>query len=64
MKFWRGRKRERLYKQWTEHAELPPEAIPLPEIPTDTKIGVEEESWFYRIRAGILDLVKRILRIE
>ena len=69
MKFLQKRKQERLYKQWSKHAELPPEAIPppempTPEMPTDVKTWVEEEGWFYRFRVGILNVVKKILRLD
>ena len=64
MKFMQRRKQERLYKQWTEHAELPSEAIPPPEMPTDVKKWVEEEGWFYRFRVGVLNVVKKILRVD
>ena len=64
MKFWRRRKQERLYKQWTEHAELSPEAIPPPETPTEIKAWVQEEGWFYRFRVRILDMVRKILRVD
>ncbi len=84
MKYWQRRKQERLYKQWAEHAELPPEAIPTPEVPAelppesiptsevptetkmkmDTKTQVEERNWFYLFRVSIVDLVKKILRVE
>ena len=70
MKYWRRRKQERLYKQWAEHAELPPESVPQPEVPTDVKIGMdirtraEEENWFYRFRVRILDIVRKILGVE
>jgi len=31
MKYIRKKKEEKLYQQWVEHDELPPEAIPKPE---------------------------------
>jgi hypothetical protein len=66
MKFLQKRKQERLYKQWTKHAELPPEAAPSVEVPADVnvKTRVAEEGWFYRFRVGILNVVKKILRLE
>lgn len=64
MKFMQRRKQERLYKQWTKHAELPSEVIPPPEMPTDVKTWVEEEGRFYRFRVGILNIVKKILRVD
>jgi hypothetical protein len=69
MGFLEKRKQERLYKQWTKHAELPPEAPPSVEVitgakMTDVKAWVAEEGWFYRFRVGILNVVKKILRLE
>jgi hypothetical protein len=66
MKFLQKRRQERLYKQWTKHAELPPEAAPSVEVPAEVnvKTWVEEDSWFYRFRVGILNVVKKILRLE
>ncbi len=70
MKFWQRRRQERLYKQWAKHAGLPPEAMPASEMPADMKIGVdiktrvETESWFYRFRVRILDIVRKILGVE
>ena len=64
MKFMQRRKQERLYKQWTEHAELPSEAIPPPEMPIDVRTWVEEEGRFYRFRVRILDIVRKILRVD
>jgi len=64
MRFLEKRKQERLYKQWAKHAELPPEAAPSLEVPTDVKTWVEEKGWFYRFRVGILNVVKKILRLE
>jgi hypothetical protein len=69
MGFLEKRRQERLYKQWTKHAELPPEVPSSHEVPTDAKMTdvkmwVEEEGWFYRFRVGILNVVKKILRLE
>jgi hypothetical protein len=64
MKYWQRKKQERLYRQWAEHAGLPSEVVPSPEIPVDIKMGVGEESWFYRLRVWIVDMVKMILRVE
>jgi hypothetical protein len=69
MRFLEKRKQERLYKQWTKHAELPPEAASSLEAPTDAKMTdvkmwVAEEGRFYRFRVGILNVVKKILRLE
>jgi hypothetical protein len=66
MKFLQKRRQGRLYKQWTKHAELPPEVAHSVEVPTDVdvKTWVEEDGWFYRFRVGILNVVKKILRLE
>jgi hypothetical protein len=66
MGFMQKRKQERLYKQWAKHAELPPEAATSVELPADVnvKMWVAEESWFYRFRVGILNVVRKILRLE
>jgi hypothetical protein len=74
MKFLQRKRQERLYKQWTQHAELPPEAIPLPErpideaptleVPTDIKEWGKERSWFYLFRISILNIVRKILRVN
>jgi hypothetical protein len=64
VKYWQRRRQERLYRQWTKHAELPPEAVPTPDMPTDMKAWVEEEGWFYRFRVGIVNLVKKVLRVD
>ncbi len=37
MKYLRRRREEKLYKQWSTHANLPPEAIPQSETPPPTK---------------------------
>ena len=64
MKFWRRRKQERLYKQWAEYAELPPEAIPPPEIPAGMKPEMEEDGWFYQFRVRIRNTVGKILGVK
>ena len=64
MRFLDKRKQGRLYKQWTKYAELPSEAASSPEVPTDVKTWVKEEGRFYRFRVGILNVVKKILRLE
>jgi hypothetical protein len=69
MGFLEKRRQEKLYKQWAKHAELPPESAPSLEAPTDAKmtdvkVWVKEEGWFYRFRVGILNVVKKILRLE
>jgi hypothetical protein len=64
MKFWQRRREHKLYKQWTEHAKLPPEAISHPELSTDMKMGAEEESRSYRFRVKIRDAVEKVLRLK
>ncbi len=64
MKFLQRRRQEKLYRQWTKHAELPLEAIPPPEMSTDVKAWLEEEGWFYRFRVRILNRVRKILRVD
>jgi hypothetical protein len=64
MKLWQQRKQRKLYRQWAKHADLPSEAIPLPEMPTDMKAWVEKEGRFYRFRVRILDIVRKILRVD
>ncbi len=67
MKFLERRRQEKLYKQWTEYAELPAEAIPplALEIPDEVREwGVAEESGFYRFRDSIVDMVKKLLRVD
>ena len=41
MKFLRKRKEDKLYKQWVERGDLPPEAIPREETPKDVLVGRE-----------------------
>ena len=83
MKYWQRRRQERLYKQWTKHAELPPEAIPTPEVPEqagmpadieptydDARLGldarklVEDRGLWYRFRLLLVDVVRKILRVD
>ena len=64
MKFWQRRREEKLYRQWAEHAELPPGAIPQREIPKDMTIKGEEKGRVYLFKVKILNFVKRILRVE
>ena len=64
MKFWRRRREEKLYKQWAKHAELPSEAIPQRETPKDMPTKGEEKDRGYLFRVKIVNLVKRILRVE
>jgi hypothetical protein len=71
MKYLQKRKQGKLYKQWTKHAGLPPEVSSPPETPVDVKtepvdvkIEAEEADWFYRFRVRILDIVRKILRVE
>ena len=64
MKFWRRISEEKLYKQWAKYAELPPGAIPQREIPKDITIKGEERDRVYLFKVKILNMVKRILRVE
>ncbi len=64
MKFWRRRREEKLYGQWAKHAGLPPK--PIPERPAlgDAIVKGEEKDRVYLFKVKILNLVKRILRID
>ena len=42
MKYLRRRREEKLYKQWGQHANLPPEAIPQREVSTDIPVTGEK----------------------
>ena len=42
MKRFREKRKEKLYRQWAEHSELPPEAIPQKEAPTNKGAQNEE----------------------
>lgn len=64
MKFWQRRREDKLFKQWTKHAGLPPQAIPPREIPKDMTVKSEEKDRGYQFRVKILNLVKKILRVE
>jgi len=64
VKFWRRKREEKLYKQWAKHAALPPAAIPQREAPKDMPIKGEEKDRVYLFKVKILNLVKRILRVE
>ena len=64
MKFWRRIREEKLYKQWAKHAELPPEAIHQRETPKDVTTKGEEKDRGYLFRVKIVNLVKRILKVE
>lgn len=64
MKFGQRRRERKLYKQWAKHAGLPPGAIPPEETPKDMAIKSEEKDRVYLFKVKILNLVKRILRVE
>ena len=64
MKYLKRRKQERLYKQWSKHAELPAHAVPPPEMLDEARAWGVQESRFYRFRVRIVDMVKKVLRVE
>ncbi len=64
MKFWRRIREGKLYKQWTKYAELPPEALHQIKTPKDVTTKGEEKDRGYLFRVKIVNLVKRILRVE
>ena len=41
MGFWSGRSKDKLYKQWSEHSGLPPEAIPKKEAVPKKEVAKE-----------------------
>lgn len=98
MKYWQRKKQERLYKQWTQHSELPPEAVPRFGEPAesgadaglsedtgglgytrpgrafepgeqgrlgmDARALVEDRGLWYRFRLLLVDVVRKILRVD
>jgi len=64
VKFWQRLREKRLYKQWAKHAALPPAALPQRETPKDMTRKGEEKDKAYLFKVKILNLVKRILRLE
>jgi len=49
VKFSQRKKQEKLYEQWAEHSDLPPEAIPPKESPQDMPPGKEKDGRSHRI---------------
>jgi len=49
MKYLRRRREEKLYKQWSQHANLPPEAIPQRETSKDKPVTEERRELNVRI---------------
>ncbi len=43
MGFWPTKDKDKLYKQWLEHSDLPAEAIPKKEVPKEKPMRVERE---------------------
>lgn len=43
MRFGRKKKEEKLYQQWAQHSDLPPEAIPQEEAPQDISVKAERK---------------------
>ena len=43
MGFWSGRSKDKLYKQWSEHSGLPPEAVPKKEAAPKKGAAPKEE---------------------
>jgi len=64
VKFWQSRSGKKLYKQWAKHAGLPSDAVPQGGTPKDMTIKGEEKDRGYLFRVKIVNLVKRILRVE
>ena len=64
MKFWQRRREEKLYRQWAKHAGLSPEAIPQRTASKDMTIKGGEKDRVYLFKVEILNLVKRILRLD
>ena len=64
MKFWQRRREAKLYRQWAKHAGLSSEAIPQRETPKAVTIKGEEKDRVYLFKVKILNMVKRILRVE
>ena len=49
MKYLRRKREEKLYKQWSQHANLPPEAIPQREVSKDIPVTEEKRGLSPRI---------------
>ncbi len=64
MKFEQRLRGKKLYKQWTKHAGLPPDAIPQGGTPKNMPTKGEEKDRVYLFKVRIVNLVKRILRVE
>ena len=64
MKFWQRRREAKLSRQWAKHAGLPPKAAPQRAAPGDATTKREEKDRVYLFKVKILNLVKRILRLE
>ncbi len=64
VKFWQRRREAKLSRQWAKHAGLPPKAITQKETPEDATIKSEKKDRVYLFKVKILNLVKRILRLE
>jgi hypothetical protein len=45
MGFWPAKDKDKLYKQWLEHSDLPPEAIPKKETSKEKPVRMEREEW-------------------
>ena len=58
------RREVKLYRQWTKYAGLPPQATRQREIPKDMTVDSEERDRGYQLRVKILNLVKKVLRVE
>lgn len=103
MKYLQRKKQEKLYRQWTQHSELPPEAVPRfdepaqevagagvpeetegaeyiepvesghyyrPERAAGLEVGrngryiLEDRGLWYRFRELLVDMVRKILRVD
>ena len=64
VKFWQKRREKKLYKQWAEQAELPPQVLLPKKIPKGMTTKGEEKDRVYLFKIKILNLVKKILRVE
>ncbi len=63
MKFLRRKREEKLYKQWSTHANLPPEAIPQREVSKDIPVTEEKRGLSPRVLYILLGVAVLLLVI-
>ena len=63
MRFWKRRREEKLYKQWSEHSGLPPEAIPRREVVGGGEVRWEERDRLRPYKERLLAVIKKLLRV-